>query len=734
MNLTAEKLYQLLPAFYRLRDSEQGEPLKALIAVIAEQAGVVEADITKLYENWFVETCDEWVVPYIGDLLGIRSLHLNEDTAVFSRRAYVANTMGYRRRKGTAPVLEQLAFDATGWRARVVEFFELLGTTQNINHVRLHNNRTPDIRRTNELEMLNTAFDEIGHTVDVRRIAIGRGRHNIHNIGLFLWRLQSYPMTRTTARKINSGYTFSPLGNDMSLFNRPKTEDQITHLAEEINVPGLLRRRPLYDELEARRQAIVDGKTPEYLYFDNRVDSEVNPVLEVFINESTTPVPSEEILICNLQDWHIPAENKKYNHISIDGTVTQVGLSIQVAVDPYLGRLTFPSSITVNQVQVSYSYGFSADVGGGPYNRRTSVAEAIKDKVDWQVGVSKEVTPDSVEIFAKLAEAVDEWNKQPAGIVGVITIMDNHSYEENLAGSDMIKIPEGSRLMIVAADWLEENVPGGLPGQKQRSIGRLTPVDSRPHLLGNMEVKGTAVSSSLNGGELILNGLLVEGQLSVLAGNLAGLRVSHSTLVPGQGGLEVKSKNDHLVINMVRSICGPVKSNQAISKLFVDESIVDHGSGDAIKADKTAVELQKSSIFGQVKALKIEAGNCIFTKSVLAKRRQEGCVRFCSIPPNSKTPRRFRCQPDLALKESKPSEHVKIQVRLVPSFTSGNYDHHGYAQLSLTCAEEIQTGAEDGSEMGVFCILKQPQRIANLATGIDEYLRLGLEAGVFFVT
>jgi hypothetical protein len=45
-----------------------------------------------------------------------------------------------------------------------------------------------------------------------------------------------------------------------------------------------------------------------------------------------------------------------------------------------------------------------------------------------------------------------------------------------------------------------------------------------------------------------------------------------------------------------------------------------------------------------------------------------------------------------------------------------------------------QAGAEDGSEMGVFSLLQQPQREANLRIALDEYLRFGLEAGIFFVT
>jgi hypothetical protein len=65
-----DHLYELLPTVYRLRDAERGYPLQALLRVIAEQAQVVEQDIARLYENWFIETCDDWVVPYIGDLIG----------------------------------------------------------------------------------------------------------------------------------------------------------------------------------------------------------------------------------------------------------------------------------------------------------------------------------------------------------------------------------------------------------------------------------------------------------------------------------------------------------------------------------------------------------------------------------------------------------------------------------------------------------------------------------------
>lgn len=65
-----DRLYELLPVVYRQRDSLQGFPLRDLLRVIAEQVLRIEDDITQLYDDWFIETCRDWVVPYIADLAG----------------------------------------------------------------------------------------------------------------------------------------------------------------------------------------------------------------------------------------------------------------------------------------------------------------------------------------------------------------------------------------------------------------------------------------------------------------------------------------------------------------------------------------------------------------------------------------------------------------------------------------------------------------------------------------
>ena len=54
-----ERLYNLLPAIYRQRDLLQGEPLRALCAVMEQEFNVLEEDIAQLYDNLFVETSDE---------------------------------------------------------------------------------------------------------------------------------------------------------------------------------------------------------------------------------------------------------------------------------------------------------------------------------------------------------------------------------------------------------------------------------------------------------------------------------------------------------------------------------------------------------------------------------------------------------------------------------------------------------------------------------------------------
>ncbi len=399
MSFDLERLYRLLPAIYRVRDARLGGqsltpadleeirrleqelegqpqppdaareqeirtrldelqrgPLKAVLSLLAEQVAVLEEDLDQLYDNQFIETCAEWVVPYIGDLVGSSDLFVFPRARV-SRRADVANTLAYRRRKGTAAVLEQLGHDVTAWEARVVEFFRLLATTQYLNHLRPTPDAWADLRPSTLLERLNGPFDYLAHTVDVRRIESGHGRHSIPNVGVFLWRLNSYSRTDSPAAPHPGNarcYRFDPLGRDVPLHVRPETEDQITHLAEMVNVPMRLSRYMLKlrpgdyygrDGSEAIRSLLVcaDGK-------------EIPGMVP-----GGSPGPEEPYVVAaNLADIQDAGGAWTWANLPKD----------KVAIDPESGRIAFPlDEPAPKEVRVTYHYNFSENMGGGEYAR-----------------------------------------------------------------------------------------------------------------------------------------------------------------------------------------------------------------------------------------------------------------------------------------------------------------------------------------------------------------------------
>ncbi len=587
-----------------------GRALEALLGVLEEERQALEDDIARLYDNWFIETCDEWLVPYIGDLLAVRGVLPIEASGV-TERAVVANTIAYRRRKGTAAVLEQLARDVSGWPAHVVEFFGLLATTQYMNHVRPANVITPDLRRGDALELIGTAFDSAAHTADVRHVDNGRGRYDIPNIGLFLWRLQSYRVERGSARPMpattpaeEGRYHLDPLGLDIPLFNLSRTEGDIDHLALETDVPGPVRRRALAAELKARQAGSIDEAEGRDLYLGSP------PVIEVFLDGSDTPVPLDEISVCDLSDPPTPLA---------DGW-RRPPPSVTVAIDPRLGRVALPTGKTATSVEVSYTYGFSGDLGGGPYDRRASVAVALPNRATptWQVGVTASAAPsDAPELVATLADAIDAWNTatQPQAR-GVIAVMDSRSYGDALP---QVVMPQGSALLIVAADWTKD------AGQPVRSLGRLVPRDRRPHIQADISVVGTGQDPTLDAGSLVIDGLLIEGSVTVAPGNLGGLRLAHVTLVPvpGTDSLTVAAlpqagkDNADLAVVLERVITGRLDVAPIIGRLDITDSIVDAqvpGAVPGVAIDAGDLTIEATTVLGETNVRSIHAGNSIFSR------------------------------------------------------------------------------------------------------------------------
>ncbi|MYS70900.1 hypothetical protein GTY88_10745, partial [Streptomyces sp. SID5926] len=242
----------LLPAVHRSADSTVVDgpgPLRELLARIAGQVAVTRRGLDRLWENQSVETCDDWVLPYLADLLGtnlVASMDARE------QRLDVANTIAYRRRKGTVGLLEQLAADVTGWECRVVEFFRLLGRTRHgldpeigrpadaadpsaARRLQAESGLTglltgtaaggfADLRRAFGAGQRNGPFDEFAHTADVRRGAGALGWYGVPKVGVFLWRSAALAVDRATPVAVAGcpgHYSFDPTGRQIALWQAP---------------------------------------------------------------------------------------------------------------------------------------------------------------------------------------------------------------------------------------------------------------------------------------------------------------------------------------------------------------------------------------------------------------------------------------------------------------------------------------------------------------------------------
>jgi len=116
-------------------------------------------------------------------------------------------------------------------------------------------------------------------------------------------------------------------------------------------------------------------------------------------------------------------------------------------------------------------------------------------------------------------------------------------------------------------------------------------------------------------------------------------------------------------------------------------------------------------------------------------------MRYCYVPYASRTPRRHRCQPDVALAEICPAltgsardariERIVACVR--PQFESLRYGRPDYCRLAAGCGDQIRRGADDASEMGAYHDLYEPQREASLRTRLDQHTPVAMQSGVIFV-
>jgi hypothetical protein len=245
----ADKLWRLMPAVYRAEDTDKfaaNGPLREMIDRIGVAAADIRRNIDRLWDDQSIETCDDWAIPYIGDLVDAR-LVSGLDSA--GQRRDVANTIDYRRRKGTLSLVEQIAYDITGWDVKAVEFFRRLARTRHgldpaigaggasgAEAVALAEGLvgrvtgTPiggfaDLRHLGGGADPGGAFDEYFHAADLR---VGRGNvgwYGIPRLGIFVWRLMSFlvgPVTPVPVDGCPGWFCFDPTGRDVPLFCKPR--------------------------------------------------------------------------------------------------------------------------------------------------------------------------------------------------------------------------------------------------------------------------------------------------------------------------------------------------------------------------------------------------------------------------------------------------------------------------------------------------------------------------------
>jgi hypothetical protein len=712
-----QTLFNLLPALYRLRDAQLAAsagiemgPLQSLLSVVEEQISILEENMNQLYDDQFIETCAPWVVPYIGDLIGYQSIH-GIASSVDSPRAEVASTIGFRRRKGTVPVLEQLARDVTGWGAHAVEFFQVLATTQCIrNHTRPHNFYAPDLRRWQPREYIDTGFDKTAHKADVRRIVVEHGRYNVQNIGIFLWSLNAYSLTQTPLTQLSGSpqcFRFSSLGADAPLFNNPtELAPETTTLAVPQNVPNYLSRHVLCKDITQIQQ---NSASPVYY----------GPGLSLAVYRNGS-----------LQD---PARIQVTNLSGADGSWINIPASGNtIAVDPELGRVAIAPGTPNDKLSATWYYGFNAPIGGGEYPRAASFLASPEQAI-------VRVPGDYATIHEALAALSGD---------GVVEISDSAIYSE----------PSGLNVSVRANGHIELRAAD----------------ESRPTLLlgGQISITG-ASSNGIVESAFDINGLLIAYEpasgattpsalIHVPATNnaLASLNITHCTVVPGwalQPDDEPQTAYAGLPLLLVEASGVAVQINQSIlgplwlngqSTASLTDSILDATDPTLVACiagmDSTtkrpipsgAMTMQGCTVIGKVYASLLSlVSDCIFwaelteadvsntppvwNASLWAARQQQGCVRFSFVPAGAVLPRNYECV------EQAPGGPA-------PMFYSLRYGHPAYAKLLPTTDPAIRQGADDAGEMGAFHFLLAPLREADLRIRLQEYMPVGLEFGIFY--
>ena len=768
-NSSSVSLFDRLPEIYRVRDAEQSPPdqLKAYLGAVEDVFGALHDDVAQRYEDLFIDTCADWVVPYIADLLG--TSHLKGDPRTL--RADVADTIALRRRKGTLGAIERLAVNLTGWACRAVEMRENLGWTQHLNHQRpdaggqppygdarlttLGHRMTPrggtlPIRDPAALALLGTPFDNFAYTADVKpnlvNGSVDHARHiNLPDLAVFLWRLAAYRMR--LVQPLAKGATdlgaatpaglarfcirldLHPLDLPVILFNTSRPgflqADGGTPLTEPDAVPGPL--------LDARLTSGSEAGHPEdYIAIDFFDDAPTPPTgfdladtgLNLFLPQSEQPVFSTTTWRFrgdNLCAWETGLRRPLADgEIAIDGRIGRLLIGVGNAAQR---DALVDAAGTTARVYASFTYGAPGPVGAHPISRtpidglsgltiRHASAMPGGTSLQSQLGGLDTATqPVLVQIDDSLVHELDL-----SAIPG--TVVDG-GFALQLAQSLTIRAADGHRPIIVLRGPLAfrpvDASAATIDGPAVRFEGVMIAPAASGYPAGAPLVSRAAVTSLafvgctlFPGGHSLRNGTRAPMQAAMDLRNGYGFTVAadEAAFVP----------TPHIVLQ--RCITGALAIDERY-RLDLQDCIVDADTGLAIgnPADPAngwscALDFSGITVFGSVRTAAVGGSGGIFTQPFAVLDNQHGCLKFCSFSEGA---------------NRLPANHFCVRAPdAVQRFTAVRFNAPGYGQLAFGADLRIRTVGLGDDAMGAFGFLLEAHKWINLNTRLAEFMPIGI--------
>lgn len=780
-------LFDRLPEIYRTRDDEQTpkNQLRAYLAAIEGPFGAIHDHIAQLYEDLFIDTCDDWVIPYIADLLG--TTHLKGEPRTL--RADVADTIALRRRKGTLGAIERLSVNLTGWACRAVELRENLGWSQHLNHQRpdaggeppygdpsltrftVPRGGTAPLRDPAALALLGTPFDNLAYTADTKP-AIDDARHiNLPNLAVFLWRLAAYRLTRV--RPLAKGvsdlgarpaglaqfvlrFDLHPLDMPMRLFNTSRpgflrastSGGVVSPLTEADAVPGPM--------LDARLTSDTPAGHPDAYVRIDFYDASVTPPtgfdlsevgLQLFMPQTLAPllVPAPP-----LTEWRWIVRGD--NLCAWETGVRRPVRSGEVVVDPDIGRVVIgldtsaqagqlivtEDSQLVSRMFAGVTYGAAGPVGAHPVTHDVSAPDASVDLrrvgdvtggITLQAalnGLAVATRPVVVEIHDSLVHRIDVSLLPGTTIDGTVSL--------RLAHSLTIRAAAEHRPIVLLAQPLS---------LRPVSAAAATPFDP------NVRLEGVylAPDQAFPAGEALINRAAV-ARLEIVDCTLApgGHSLRNGSRAPMQPALNFATgygfadPNDvnafvptpDIVIQ--RSMLGTVAVDERY-RLDIEDSIVDAGLGfrDAPTGRfAIAAATDPANTWGA--ALNFDGLTCFGPVRVAEVGGLGGIFtqRF-AVLDNQRGCVKWTAFSGAG--DRLPPNHFCVRAtnaRIV--FTSERFNDPGYAQLARETDRRVRELGPDDDAMGAFGFLLEAHKWTNLHVRLREFMPVGVRPLVVPVT